>query len=80
MPWERRYVGNDTIEGVAALVGITLGVVPIVRLALGGQLGFFYSWLPESLDGAALSIAPALLLAACVFLIVLLEQSKRHVS
>lgn len=69
----------DGLQGVSALVGITLGVIPLVGWAMGtesgGLLGLVFGWSPS---GTSAYVLPVVVVVAAIGVIAALEMVKRH--
>jgi hypothetical protein len=68
----------DGLQGASALIGITLGVIPLVSWAVGGQsgglLGRIFGW---SASGSLAYVLPVVVIVAVIGLIAILETMKR---
>lgn len=67
----------DALQGVVAIVGITVGVIPLVRWTLHGEHGGAFQLLFGSPDAPMAYTIPLLVIAAGVALIALLEWAKK---
>ena len=70
--------GEDGLQGLCAVVGIWLGVIPLVRVWLGGEVGRLASWLPGVEGDTGRWLVPACIVVACVALIAVLERAKQR--
>lgn len=69
----------DGLEGVAALVGITLGVIPFARWAITGELGGLFAWIFGSFTETMGYAAPLIVVAVSVAIIAAFEVMKKRV-
>lgn len=67
----------DGMQGLVALIGITLGVIPLVRAAYGGGPGWLLGWLPGMEGGATTYVVPIVIVVVAVAVMGVLERSKR---
>ncbi|MCK2238845.1 MULTISPECIES: hypothetical protein [unclassified Crossiella] len=67
----------DGVQGVIALVGITLGGVPLVRWFIEGQHSGPFRWLFGEQTGTMGYVAPLLVIGVAIGLIAVLERRKR---
>ncbi|MCO1582693.1 hypothetical protein M8C13_43805 [Crossiella sp. SN42] len=65
-------------QGVIALIGITLGAVPLVRWLIEEQHSGPFRWIFGELTGTMGYLGPLLVIAAAIGLIALLELRKRR--
>lgn len=65
-----------TAQGVAALVGITLGVIPLVGVLIGRGPGLWTRLVGDT--GSAVWWLPGVVVVACVVAIAVLERSARR--
>lgn len=68
---------TDAVQGFLALVAITLGVVPLVRLVSGGEVGRLLSWVPGTDADPGRWLVPVGVLVVAVVLIAVLERRGR---
>ena len=66
----------DGWQGFVGFVGITLGVIPLIRYAIGGRRGGLLRFVLGDDPGAALWIVPLVILAVSAAAILLLELGK----
>lgn len=68
----------DGLQGASALVGITLGGIPLVAWAVGresgGLLGWVFGWSPS---GSLAYVLPVVVIVAAIGVIAILEAMKR---
>ncbi|TQN27850.1 hypothetical protein FHX37_4581 [Haloactinospora alba] len=67
----------DALQGVVAIAGITVGVIPLALWMLNGKHSGAFRLLFGSPDAPIAYTIPLLVIAACVALIALLERAKR---
>jgi len=67
---------TNTLQGVAALVGITLGVIPLIGLAVGRGPGLWTALIGER--GGSSWWLPAAVVVACIAALAVLEHSVRR--
>ncbi|MFB9314187.1 hypothetical protein [Nocardioides plantarum] len=70
--------GEDGLQGLFAVVGIWLGVIPLVRVAFGGEVGRLASWLPGVEGDTGRWLVPAVIVVGCVAVIAALERAKQR--
>lgn len=68
----------DGLQGLAALVGITLGAIPLVRWVAQGRHGGLFRWLFGDHSGAMGFAAPLMVIAVAIGVIAALEGWKRR--
>jgi hypothetical protein len=68
----------DGVQGLVALVGITLGAIPLVRWIVQDEHGGLFRTLFGTHTGAMGYVAPILVIVAAVAVIALLEIPKRR--
>lgn len=68
---------NEARQGLAAFVGITLGVVPLVMLTFGAPTGGLWGLVLDEGSGPAVWICPCLTAVAAAVALALLERRKR---
>ncbi|MFG1927889.1 hypothetical protein [Cryptosporangium sp. NPDC048952] len=74
---------NKTIDGwqgFLALIGVSLGVIPLVQYAIGVRRGGLLRFVLGDDPGAALWIVPLVILAVVAVVILLLERGKTQSS
>lgn len=68
----------DGLQGVSALIGITLGVIPLTGWALGAQSGGLleriFGWSPST---SLAYVLPVVVIVLVIGLIAILEAMKR---
>jgi uncharacterized membrane protein YeiB len=68
----------DVLQGMSALGGITLGLIPLVGLVVGaesgGLLGRIFGWSPS---GSLAWVLPVVIIAVAIGVIAILEVMKR---
>lgn len=67
----------DVLQGVSALIGITLGVIPLVSWAVGGQAGGLLRLIFGSLSGPMAYVMPLVVIILTIGLIAIMEAMKR---
>lgn len=67
----------DGLQTLVAILGISLGVVPLVRSALSGEPGRLYDWLLGETNRVFEYLAPLAVVVIAVVLIAVLDSSKR---
>jgi hypothetical protein len=67
----------DGLQGVSALIGITLGVIPLISWALGGSSGGLLQLILGPLSGAMAYVVPLVVVVLAIGLIAILEAMKR---
>ena len=72
----RERSGVEKAQSGFGLVAMVLGVVPLVRMALGGEMGSLLSWVPGTDDSPGRWLVPAALLVVSVAAIAVLERRK----
>jgi hypothetical protein len=69
----------DGLQGVCALAGITLGVIPLISWALGGEsgglLGRIFGWSPS---GSLAYVLPMVVIVVVIGVVAILEAMKRR--
>lgn len=65
-------------QGVAAFVGITLGVIPLVQKLLTGATGSLWQLLPGGGEGAPALVAAVVVLVGAIGAVALLERGKHR--
>jgi hypothetical protein len=68
----------DTAETIGALVGITLGVVPLVQRVTRHEQGWVFRWLFGELQDPSAYVLPLLILVALTAAIAALEMIKKR--
>ena len=68
----------DGLQGVVAFVGITFGVIPVVRWAIQEQHGALFEWLFGVRTGSMGYVAPLALIVVVIGIIAALEMTKRR--
>lgn len=69
----------DGLQGVVALVGITLGVIPFVRWVITGELGGLFAWIFGSFAETMGYAAPLIVVAVSVAVIAAFKVMKKRV-
>ena len=64
-------------QGVAAFVGITLGVIPLVQWLLTDATGSLWQLLPGGGSGTPALVAAVVVLIGAIGAVALLERGKR---
>lgn len=67
----------DAAETAFVLVGITLGVVPLVQRVTRHEQGWVFRWLFGELRDPLAYVLPLLVLTAATALIAVLERTKK---
>ena len=68
----------DGLQGGVALVGITLGVIPVARWAIQEQHGALFEWLFGVQTGTIGYVVPLAVIAVAIGTIAALEMTKRR--
>ena len=68
----------DGLQGVSAIIGITLGVIPLISGAVGGQFGGLLRLIFGSLSGPMAYVVPLVVIILTIGLIAILEAMKRR--
>ena len=67
----------DGLQGVSAIIGITLGVIPLISGVVGGQSGGLLRLIFGSLSGPMAYVVPLVVIFLTIGLIAILESMKR---
>lgn len=68
----------DGLQGIAALIGITLGLIPLVWWALDGQHSAIFRWVFGAPSGSMAYVVPLVVIAVVIGFIAVLERLKRR--
>ena len=68
----------DGLQGVSAIIGITLGVIPLISGAVGGQSVGLLRLIFGSLSGPMAYVVPLVVIILTIGLIAILEAMKRR--
>ncbi|WP_345459618.1 hypothetical protein [Nocardioides marinquilinus] len=68
--------GVDGLQGLAAFVGLTAGVVPLAKVLLGGGPGFWLAWFPGTDSPPGEWLVPAVVVVVAVTVVMVLERAK----
>jgi hypothetical protein len=68
----------DHAQGLAALFGITLGPIPLIKALTTGTTTLWLHWIPAADTKPWLYAIPALILALATAAITLLERRKQQ--
>jgi hypothetical protein len=68
----------DAFQGLFAFVGVTLGVIPMVRWAIQEEYGALFEWLFGVQTGSMGYVTPLAVIVAVVGAIAALEMMKRR--
>lgn len=66
----------DGLQGVAGLVGITVGAIPLLRWAVEREHGAIFRWIFGNPSGAMGYVAPLLVIVATIGFVAALERLK----
>ncbi|SHF66865.1 hypothetical protein [Streptoalloteichus hindustanus] len=66
----------DGLQGACAIVGITIGVIPLVRWVATDRHGGLFEWVFGARGGVSAYLVPLLLIAVAVGAIAALEKAK----
>jgi hypothetical protein len=67
----------DGLQGMSALLGITLGVIPLISWVLGGSSGGLLRLIFGPLSGVMAYAVPLVVVVLAIGLIAILEAMKR---
>ncbi|MCI2420994.1 hypothetical protein MOQ72_26475 [Saccharopolyspora sp. K220] len=68
----------DALQGVVGFIGVTVGVIPLVRWMIQGEHGAVFRWLFGNPTGLLGYLVPLVFLAVVVAAIAGLEMLKRR--
>ena len=72
----RERSGVEKAQSGFGLVAMVLGVVPLVRMALSGEIGSLLAWVPGTEDSPVRWLVPGVVLVVSVAAIAVLERRK----
>lgn len=68
----------DGLQGGVALIGITVGVIPLIQFLLGADQSAVFRWIFGQPVGSMAYVLPAAVIAVAVGVIAALELAKRR--
>lgn len=74
----RRGRTIDAFQGLVVIVGIPIGVIPLIRWIANGDHGGLFQWLFGAPTGAMGLVAPLLVIAVGIVIIAILEMVKKR--
>lgn len=76
----RRGRTIEAFQGLVVILGIPIGVVPLVRWIANGDHGGLFQWLLGAPSGAMGLVAPLLVIGVGIAIIAILEVVKKRGS
>lgn len=68
----------DSAQGLLALIGITLGAIPLIQVVVTGHTGWLLGWLPGMESSPMIYVLPIAIVLAAVAGIGGLERGKHR--